>query len=131
MFFNSPFIYYLEKDDVQNGVLTSDKINSFTNRPFFSKISIVMIQGNFCGFCTQVKPYFEKLAAELHPYFDFMTIQTDGNDGFDAALFRQVLGQELQGVPMFVKFYQGKVIPNSEFQGERNYNELKQWMITN
>lgn len=133
--FNSPNVYYLENTEFDSNYrLGSNLINRITGAPFFSGITIVMVQGVYCGYCTQFKPVFQQVADELTPQgIEFATIQVDGEQVgeqiFKGDALTQILKQPLQGVPMIVKFYQGQ--PIDQYQGERTYDGLKQWALSN
>ena len=55
MEFNNTKVIFLEITDFNNGILT------YNGRPFPGKV-LVMVQGDYCGFCTKAKPDFIKLA---------------------------------------------------------------------
>ncbi len=131
--FNSPNVYYLENSEFDSNYrLVSDLTNETTGLPFFSGLTIVMVQGNYCGYCTQMKPYFQALADELSGFgIEFATIQVDGNEPgeqiFKGDALTYILGQPLQGVPTVVKFYQG--YPVDVFAGDHSYEGLKHWIL--
>ena len=132
--FDSPNVYYLEDTEFDsNYALTSALPNPHTGAPLFSGLTIVMIQGSYCGYCTQFKPAFQQVADELSPQggADFATIKVDGSEQgeqiYKGDAVDQILGQPLSGVPMVVKFYQGR--PVDIFKGSREYSELKQWVM--
>lgn len=132
--FNSPNVYYLENTEFDSNYnLRSNLINKYTGAPFFSGITIVMVQGDYCGYCTQFKPHFQQVADELTPQgIDFATIQIDGKlpgeQIFTGDGLTNILKQPLQGVPLVVKFYQGR--PVDQFMGEHTYGALKQWVLS-
>ena len=91
---------------------------------------ICMVQGNFCGFCTQAKPAFLEAKNKCNTAF-FCTIQIDGTNE------AQVLGKQLStitnipmgGVPGFILFKDGK--PVKKFEGERTSKALIEFINTN
>lgn len=87
--------------------------------------SVVMVQGNFCGFCTKAKPAFEKFV-QLSGGRG-MTAQTDGNSSEQqAAKFSQMWGAS-GGVPAYVGFdAQGK--PVKLHSGNRDENSLMEFL---
>lgn len=131
-YFVNDNVVYLENTEFSSGgQLVSDKVNK-TGQVYFSGLTIVMIQGVFCGYCTQVKGIFQSLADEMTPQgIDFATIQIDGERPGEAifkdpSLLSSVLGKPMQGVPLFVKFYNG--LPVDIYEGPREYASLKQWI---
>jgi thioredoxin-like negative regulator of GroEL len=128
MHFNSPYIYYLETSDFDP---TTFKLlpssNPLTGETVFTGTTILMIQGNFCGYCTQFKPVFSSLASELSPAIDFATIQTDGKEGFNPDSINRIIRSEMRGVPTIVKLVQGEVV--SIYEGPRTAQALKQWIL--
>lgn len=135
MNFNTPYVFYLENHDIHdNG--SHYVIRSNIPRPngemYFSGRTIVMIQGNFCGFCTRMKPVFQQIAQDFHPVMDFATIQTD-NDRPNESMFTQrefypkLIGKELQGVPFIGKFEGGVFV--DEYSGPREYDEIRKWIL--
>lgn len=140
--FNTPNIYYLEQQDFNSSLqLTSSILNPYTKKPLFSGLSILMVQGDFCGYCTQVKPAFQRLANELHG-IDFATIQIDGQQPGEKFFQHQdekdrispltaILGRPMEGVPLFVKMFNGVVVSGSEFQGNRDEGSLREWILKN
>lgn len=94
-------VLYLEAMDINaDGSLKSYVTNG--------KPAIVMVQGNFCGFCTKAKPDFEKFVGATRQGF---TLQTDGSPEEQAA--RPLISSwgANQGVPAYVLFSgDGKVV---------------------
>ena len=132
--FNSPNVYYLENTEFDsNYILGSNLVSNITGAPFFSGLTIVMIQGNYCGYCTKFKPAFQQVADELTPQgIEFATIQIDGTQPgeqmFKGDALAQILGQPLAGVPMVVKFYQGR--PVDVYGGDHSAGPLAQWIMS-
>ncbi len=132
MQFNTPNIYYLEDVDFNAmHVLSSPYISNITNRPFFSGLTIVLIQGNYCGHCTRLKPIFQQIADEQTPQgIDFATIQIDGDlpseQVFKTDTLSRIVKQPIQGVPMIVKFLKG--IPVDIYNGPNEYYAIKEWI---
>jgi thiol-disulfide isomerase/thioredoxin len=110
-------IPYLEmKDVMQDGSLPP---KTTKGRPV-----VLMVQGNFCHYCTDSKPDFQAFA-ESTPEITALTIQTDdGGDG-------QALGRlyPTQGVPAFIGFSSdGKF--KSIHQGPRSVQAFKAFAKT-
>jgi thiol-disulfide isomerase/thioredoxin len=127
--FNTDKIVYLEDTDFPNNYLASDITNRYTNKPYFSGTTIVMIQGNFCGYCTKMKPLFQQLAENHCNEIDFATVETDGSrEGQQKlkSILPQVLGFEIEGVPAIVKFKNGKYVET--FKGGRTLSELEKFI---
>jgi len=130
--FSSPNVVYLEDTEFDHqGRLRTTVLNPITYKPYFSDLTVVMIQGVYCGYCTEFKPIFQRLADEFAGQIDFATIQTDGKtpgeqiwNGPDA--LTMILGKPIQGVPMVVRFYQG--VPVDEFTGPRTYEGLRAYL---
>lgn len=130
--FNSDRVFYLEDFDFQTGRLSSDIINRETGQKYFDGLTVVLVQGNYCGHCTRFKPIFQQVANKLSGHVDFATIQVDGSlpseQLFQTNALSQILQQELQGVPLVIKFRQG-IRQGSEFQGERTPEALMAWIL--
>lgn len=131
--FDSPNIYYLENSEFDPSYTLHSTLLNAQGKPLFGGVTIVMVQGNYCGYCTKLKPIFQQLANELTSRgIDFATIRIDG-DGLGERLFRtdaltQILGHPLEGVPYICKFYQGRIV--DAYQGEQSYAPLKQWILS-
>ncbi len=126
--FNTPNIFYLEPkdfDDQFNLIIRPD-IPSRTGTPLFGNVTIIMIQGNFCGYCTRTKPTFQRIADELMAA-DFATIKIDGEDKeFFRTHIDHIVKGQLKGVPTFVKLYQGKVV--DIYVGDTSHASLVDWI---
>jgi len=94
---------YLEGSDINPD--SSLKPNVCQGKPV-----IMMVQGNFCGYCTQAKPAFQQLAQST-PSVVAVTIQTDG-DASDKKASEMIANvNKSPGVPAFLGFNsQGKFI---------------------
>lgn len=93
---------------------------------------ILLVQGDFCGFCTTLKPHYQQLAQEMFPYH-FFTIQVDstrpGEQGFsDGALVNTFVQDNIQGIPYLRKVINGKV-SGPPFQGDpASIDQLRAWI---
>jgi thiol-disulfide isomerase/thioredoxin len=133
-YFNSN-IYYLEDSDLDNNYnLYSNILNPTTNQKFFNKLVVVLIQGDYCGYCRQLKPVYQKLADTLsNDSITFCTIQIDSKNQNeqlfqDGKVMTNILRSNYVGVPVIALFYDGKLI--NIYEGDRTYNSIKKWILT-
>ncbi len=130
--FNSDRVFYLEDSDFQNGRLVSNILNRETGKNYFDGTTIVLVQGSYCGHCTSFKKVFQDVANKVSGHFDMATIQIDGKlpseQIFQTGALNQILQQDLQGVPLVIKFRNG-VRSGPEYQGDRSANDLMAWII--
>jgi thiol-disulfide isomerase/thioredoxin len=107
-------VLYLENEDISdNGQLL---INN-------GLPSIMMIQGDFCGYCTKAKPAFQSLVNELKNKCNVLTIQTDASDSESRASAKINKIVPMRGVPAFLLFdANGKFV--SLHQGTRDKEAL-------
>jgi thiol-disulfide isomerase/thioredoxin len=132
--FNSPNVYYLENSDFDSNYrLVSNVFNPYTGHPFFSGLTIIMVQGNYCHYCTELKPKFQQVADNLSQQgIDFATIQIDseqaGEQIFKTDALTYIIGKPLEGVPIVLKFYQGRVV--DMYTGDHDANALAQWIMS-
>lgn len=115
-------VLYLEEEDIdENGNLVLP-----------GKV-IVMVQGNFCGYCTQAKPAYDTLAtAYKNSGVTFATLQVDGTPSEKKAnekLKRGVKSGEIRGVPTFILYNNGKIV--SIHRGGRDVQSLKKFIELN
>jgi thiol-disulfide isomerase/thioredoxin len=89
------------------------------------KLTVCLLQGNFCGYCTQVKPMFQNFAKN-NPQFQSVNIQIDGNDSEKRA-FKKLSNLVEPGVPRFLAFSgDGKYL--DFHKGERTEKDLLKFM---
>ena len=92
-------IPYLEGQDInQDGSLKGIVIEKSKGRPI-----VMMVQGNFCGYCTKAKPDFSQFAKQTPGVF-VVTVQTDGSDSDRAAAKNLSAVNKAPGVPSFLGF---------------------------
>lgn len=95
-----PIVYLEESDLNSNGTLKN------------GKPTLIMIQGNFCGFCNKAKPDYQKVGNKMHGKCTIATIQIDGESPDQGAI--KLLEKKLQnykGVPHYCGFNkQGKLV---------------------
>lgn len=91
-------IAYLEGKDVNDDGSLKPHVGN--GRPV-----LVMVQGNFCGWCTKAKPEFQKLLD--NGKFVIATVQTDADDpnyGDSSANVKISKVNKSPGVPSFLLF---------------------------
>ena len=120
--FNDGSVAFLEDDDIdQQGHLRIGDTE---------KNVMVMIMGDFCGYCTKAAPVYHEFALK-HGNDAFMTaVLIDGEET------EKKLGQRLrhlipnyQGVPMFVLFKDGKYTATHD--GPRTVEGLESFLKQN
>ena len=129
MHFNTPYVHYLEVHDfdANTGRLLPQR-NPITKKQVFQGRTIVMVQGNYCGFCTQFKPLYTAIATKFNSSLDFATIQIDSSESpFTQQQLVKVLKRPVAGVPMFVKFDNG--YPVDVYSGGRDEAAFTQWVM--
>lgn len=113
-------IGYLEKSDFNPDM--SLKSNVANGRQ-----SLVMVQGNFCGYCTQAKPAFQSFA-QHNKNVNSYTIQIDSEK--ELANIIPKLYKGYRGVPIYMKFSSdGRYI--STHEGGRDEKSLHEFMSKN
>lgn len=114
-------IPYLEDEDLtDDGSIVAGAMIKLKNRPV-----LVMIQGNFCGWCTVAKPELQKLANEVG--FACATIQIDGTESEKKAAAKANKAFPSPGVPTFLVYDRnGKFVKAHD--GERKADALKATM---
>jgi thiol-disulfide isomerase/thioredoxin len=114
-------VAYLEHVDINdNGSL----------KPHVSKgkPSVVMVQGNFCGYCTQAKPAFEKLA-KMMSNVNVYTVQIDGEESDKKASKQLAAVNTSPGVPSYLGFDRnGKFV--KVHKGGRDEDSLKNFALS-
>jgi thiol-disulfide isomerase/thioredoxin len=115
-------VIHLEVDDFKKNVLT------YKNHPV-KGIWIVMVQGSYCGYCTQMKPLFAKMSRD-NKYNDvtFATIQIDGTEQEQNLnrLLPKIINTDINGVPAFLRFENGKF--SAMIMGGQNERQLVEFM---
>lgn len=74
---------------------------------------VVMVQGNFCGYCTQAKPAFQEFAEQNRGKVFAATIQGDGEQSGEQELKKKLntFYDDFQGYPHYVLYKGGKRVP--------------------
>lgn len=112
-------ILHLEKGDISPDGKLADHVNPGNKYP---KV-IIMIQGDFCGYCTQMKPSYQKLSDSSDDVL-CTTIKIDGSDAekeLSAAVKNFV--KEIQGVPAIISFKDGQY--KDFHKGGRSVDDLR------
>jgi thiol-disulfide isomerase/thioredoxin len=122
-YLNKPVAYLQDFDFDKNGKLINKNIP--TDKPV-----IIMIQGNFCGYCTQAKPAFQKFANKNSENVFCATIQGDGTEKGEKELSRRLkkIDPEFQGFPSYVAYKKGEFLKIHD-KG-RDYDSLVEFLNT-
>lgn len=108
---------YLEGEDVN----VDGTLKKYVTK---GKPTVVMVQGNFCGYCTQAKPEFQKLARNKD--ITVVTIQVDGDDSDQKASNTLSNVVKWRGVPAYLGFNaNGKFV--KLHSGNRDASSLMQF----
>jgi len=88
---------------------------------------VVMVQGNFCGYCTQAKPAFQQFAEQNNGRVFCATIQGDGQEEGEPELQKKLskFYDDFQGYPHYVLYRGGKRVPK-QIKG-RGVGELNEF----
>ena len=80
-----------------------------------NKTVIIMIQSNFCGYCTMAKPAFQKFA-ENNKDVVCLTIQGDGSHPGEKELNDRIkiIDPTFRGYPSYVAYKNGKYVKTNE-----------------
>lgn len=122
-YLNKPVAYLQDFDFDQFGKLINQKISK--NKPV-----IIMIQANFCGYCTQAKPSFQDFANRNSDKVFCATIQGDGTEEGEKELSKRLkkIDPNFQGFPSYIAYKKGEFIKAHE-KG-RDYESLVEFMKT-
>lgn len=115
-YFDDKSVIYLENDDFnEDGEFVHDT----------DKNVIILLQANYCGYCTHMKPVFRDLANKLRGKHVFCTIQTDGDKDSEKMLASRInkFIPNFRGVPMVVSYKYNKF--NKEYEGDRSLQSLE------
>ena len=128
MSLNGSNVIFLENEDFSN-----DGVLHYKGRPLPNK-TLVMVQGNFCGYCTQSKPDFSELANihasnKIGKGVVFATLQIDGSQSEKSLKERLptiAKGANLKGVPAYMVFENGKFV--HMYEGGRDKKSIKEFL---
>lgn len=112
--FNDGSVAFLEDKDIsKDGKL-------LINKP---KV-VVMVMGDFCGYCKTAAPMFREFANKHKGHVFSAAILLDGNDS-EKALGKRIssLVSDFSGVPTFLLYINGKYM--GTHKGERSVNALE------
>jgi thiol-disulfide isomerase/thioredoxin len=117
IYLTKPIAYLTIKDFDSNGNLINPKLKD-------GKV-IIMIQANFCGYCTIAKPAFQELAIDNQATFICVTIQGDGKESGEKELNDMIkkIDPTFRGFPSYVGYKNGKYIKSHS--GGRTKESLK------
>lgn len=112
------------------------EIHDFTDdgklKPYINKKlpTIVMVQGNFCGYCTMSKPAFQELANSNNNKFVCCTIKIDGEKSEqELAKLIPKWDKNYIGVPCYLGFNKkGEYVKSHD--GGRDKKSLEQFVKT-
>ena len=91
-------IIYLEGNDIsKEGTLLPHVMKG-------KKLAVVMVQGNFCGYCNKAKPDYEKLRELLPSSVCVLTVQIDGEQSDKEASKNISVVNKNPGVPSYLFF---------------------------
>ena len=110
-------VWYLQRTDFDND-------GNLINPLLRNKKVLVMLQANYCGYCTQAKPDFQRVAAQIielakgngdpnsvkAKQLVFATIQADGNEPGEKEIMdiMDKIKPDFQGFPDYVYYINGR-----------------------
>jgi len=117
IFLTKPIAYLTINDFDSNGNIVNPKLKN-------GKV-IIMIQANFCGYCTIAKPAFQELANQNQSNFICVTIQGDGKETGEKELNDMIkkIDPTFRGFPGYVGYKNGKYVKSHS--GGRSVQELE------
>ncbi len=89
-------VMYLEHGDI-----SSNGLASYVGQ---GKPVVLMVQGNFCGYCTQAKPAFQKFAQDVNGKAVAASITIDGGSSDKKAYEEYKNFNKEPGVPAYLGF---------------------------
>ena len=119
-YLNKPVAYLVESDFDNNGNLINPQIPR-------DKPVVIMLQGNFCGYCTQAKPAFQKFAESNKGMVFAATIQGDGKEPGEQELSKKLneFFPDFEGFPTYIGYKNGKFV--GVHHGGRSVEELEKF----
>lgn len=120
MTFENTKIIYLESSDFKDNQLIYNK------KPVDTGMFFIMIQGDYCGYCSKAKPAFIAAAnsigtLDLKKGVIFATIHSDSKHETEVALgrtFTKISGINIKGIPAFI-LYNAATKKFTEYPGQR------------
>ena len=100
-YLTTPVIYLKNEDFDKTGQLINPSIPK-------DKPVIIMIQANYCGYCTMAKPDFQKFASKSNGKYVCATIQGDG----DKKLYKKLkkIYPQFQYYPSYIAYKNGEFV---------------------
>ena len=127
---NGSRVIFLENDDFSPDGTLLYQVVPLTNK------TVVMVQGDFCGFCNEIKPLFARLSKAhrsnvLGKGIVLATIKIDGSESEKRLKSRlpAIVGEGLSGVPAFLLFDKGRFV--KIYKGDRSEADFKRFMGIN
>ena len=123
IYLQKPVAYLTDSDFDNNGNLINKKIP--TDIPV-----IIMVQANFCGYCSHAKPAFQEFAIKNEKKVFCATIQGDGNQPGEKEAMQKIkkIDPSFRGYPTYLGFKNGKFI--KVHNGGRNVDDLDKFLKT-
>jgi thiol-disulfide isomerase/thioredoxin len=123
IYLQKPVAYLTDSDFDDNGDLINKKIPN--DIPV-----VIMIQANFCGYCSHSKPAFQEFANKHEGKVFCATIQGDGTEAGEKELMKKIkkIDPSFRGYPDYVGYKNGKLI--KVHTGGRNVNDLENFVKT-
>lgn len=120
-YFNKP-VYYLVDTDFDN------KGNLINKNIPLDKPVVIMIQANFCGYCTVAKPAFQEFAHKYQNKVFCATIQGDGTEKGEPELSNKIktIDPQFRGFPGYVLYRNGKYVKSGD---ARSLVELEKFVF--
>jgi thiol-disulfide isomerase/thioredoxin len=117
LYLTKPIGYLTSKDFDSNGNLVNPELAN--------KKVVIMIQANFCGYCTIAKPAFQEVANQNQGKCMFATIQGDGNQPDEKELNDMIkkIDPTFRGFPSWVGYKNGKYVKS--YEGKRDAKSLQ------
>lgn len=118
IYLQKPVAYLTDSDFDDNGNLINKKIPN--DIPV-----VIMIQANFCGYCSHAKPAFQEFANKYEGKVFCATIQGDGTQPGEKELMKKIkkIDPSFKGYPDYVGYKNGKLI--KVHTGGRNVSDLE------
>ena len=116
-----PIAYLTDSDFDSDGNLINPQISK-------NKISMIMIEGNFCHFCTAAKPAYQKFAEANVGKINCFAIQVDGDQPGEPELNKRIkiIDPTYRGVPDYIAYYDGKFL--KKHNGGRTQQDLQSFV---
>ena len=125
LFLNDPIVYLDNDDFDEQGELKQLAMFSDSSKPIF-----IMIQSNFCGFCSMAKPHYQEFATENKDKAYFATIQGDEARPERSLSIKLLMDRitkiypEFFGYPSYLILYKGKKFKYEKDRTKASLNEV-------